>query len=152
MIGDNPPTNIGLVWPKMQVMPIPYKEVTADVALYEEARDSFGQQGHSYTSLFLEREIVHLWSVTFRWYSSWGLAIASKYCTRTNFETRTLCVGLGMFASAPNSTYGFAVRFFVVGCEHNYNEVPATGLFSDKFDHKYLCSKCGYTYTVNSSG
>lgn len=92
----------------------------------------------------------NFWEVSFYFFFTYGVAVARNYGTHEDIIT-----GKGIQLERKWARNN--LRFFRVGCEHEYHElghVEARKMgFSplDRFDHCYVCDKCGHSYMVNSS-
>jgi len=164
----------GVIFPtRPNSLPEPAIEITLEEYLWEKNRINFILMGMGYDQVFLPDLEEHsymrnFWSVNYEWYPDMGFAIASRH---TTWEKYVQCknvfdnsgdknlidfvTGRGIFVHDPltmrseilSGDYGFAHRWFRIGCHHNLTEENPR-----MFEHIYTCKKCGYRYTTDSSG
>jgi len=103
------------------------------------------------------------WATRMNWYTRYGLAVANIYCDHKQYLTNVECyeeqdydhpsfiTGMGTylheFRESMNG-YGFALRFFKIGCEHPNMQQSNPRMF----EHSYDCPDCGWSEVTDSSG
>ena len=105
------------------------------------------------------------WSTHFYWFDRYGLAISDIYCAKRSYENNcelyeeqnydlpTFITGHGDFLADPSGKlfkqqFGFARRFFRIGCKHS-NLIHSS---ANMFEHTTVCKDCGWSETTDSSG
>jgi len=156
------PTNLGIEWPKTQTIPQPAREVLQAEADWQTTRDPWGLLGIDYGQTFVEAEGRDvLWSGNYSWYLEFGLMKLTAYCSKSTHyisPAQKYLVengGKGSWIADPSNNddkyrlaeYGYVVRYFFIGCQHDYQEYSPR-----MFEHHYKCKKCGFEYEVDSSG
>jgi hypothetical protein len=113
----------------------------------------------------------NFWSVHYYFSHLYGVAVAERYCSWGTYkecgvlENRTpfmgeFITGIGHFIPANSKVqefgdrdYGFAIRFFKLGCEHQWRELSKEEANSKGHSHYGMfchineCEKCGQTWT-----
>lgn len=112
--------------------------------------------------------LSNMWSVVFEWYSDRGIATCHRYCRYEEWLQNldwcqeseieppepwraSFIPGKGNFVPQYKGRldeYGFAYRWFRLGCQHKNVKHWSPQMFSQM----YCCLDCGYTWGHDSSG
>lgn len=86
-----------------------------------------------------------------------GTAIARLRCWKYDYRYDHEHKGCldGKPSKAPNSRNDMTVRFYLLGCKHEYEEqshrASEFGLTLFRTDHLHICKNCGHRFVVDSS-
>lgn len=104
------------------------------------------------------------WTVHYYFYPLEAIAVVDKYVTYREYTSGKWEIGLGDFLprsphkSLNEFTYGYARRYYRIGCQHNWIELSqqeskAQGIshYGNCF-HVRVCTNCGEVNSYDSSG
>ena len=82
-----------------------------------------------------------------------GTAIAFDRCWKYDYSTINGTIDGKARRNRKNKQNEMTVRFFLLGCKHEYKEVSGkeVGLNLFPMEHARKCKKCGHTYVVDTS-
>lgn len=162
------PSNLGIQWLDelpdrkdwYQGLSHPHTEITRPE--YDYLRIESSILGTDYGQYFIDMEkkgdpTGYLWSCNFYWLLDKGLVEChfymnyDKYIGNSRYGTNpqpSFNTGKGEFLHEPSGEYGYAMRYFKMGCSHPNMKENSTAMFY----HIYTCPDCGLSYGVDSSG
>lgn len=135
-------------------MPVPYQELSLEEYLKLAYCQPWGPTGEGNFRQVLDLDGLIMWTLHIQHFGKYSLAVAEQYNgkgkgaeLKATFEVDG---GYGM---------SYYLRFFRLGCEHEYKEVSHEFACKElgvrtwgMFCHVYHCSKCGHHYSIDSSG
>jgi hypothetical protein len=150
------PDYLGITFPAKQILPTPCEEIDRDTFLALQFGGSETLAGIDYHQLFIDWDGEgswstyenHLWGVSFYWFHTYAVAIAELYGSTTPAK-KEINLGKGVFVpkNASDPQWGYRLRFFKLGCQHDLHRVKIGNMY-----YKETCSKCGLSYNVDTSG
>lgn len=154
------PENTGINWNgagtthPCNSMPTPYEEITMEEYMAKYVTDSYGIQSINFRQV-LDLVSGQMWTVKFVNYVDATYAVAYHYMRKADAQKLT---GY-MFCredQSKDSYHTYFTRFYKIGCWHGLRgmtleEINERGLYNGMHDHNYICDKCGYTYSTESS-
>jgi len=147
-------------------LPTPHKEITADEFHLLLHHGGYSLGGiNFFSNLHLPDESPeqhsYLWAWQAHYYLFWNyaLCIATRYMRMDEWESGSWQRGLGRFIQRrPDSAYGYAERFFRIGCDHSKSKELSPKEAREKgFPHHgmcwhvYYCPECDTGWCTDSS-
>jgi hypothetical protein len=144
------PTKNGIDWEakspgynQENCMPRPYREITHAEFMDLMFCGNYSMEGTYYRSVY---DIVDKYaSVHFYHYPLYTLAVAVRYDSPKILKELEQA---GYMPLAKTGEYGYALKFYKVGCDHKWSQDQGRGMF----DHRFTCLLCGQTHGYDSSG
>lgn len=157
------PDNTGINWDgagtthPSNSMPTPYEEITMEEYMAKYVTDSYDIQSTNFRQV-LDLVPGRMWTVKFVNYVDATYAVAYHYMRKADAQKLT---GYMFYRDNQEENgpyaYTYFTRFYKIGCQHNIREMTLEeirehGMTNYMFEHHYICDKCGYTYSTESSG
>lgn len=142
-----------LEWPTQngQMLPSPYTEITHEEWLLAGLCSEYSPLASFYDGMNIpgEPEWFGGWSCYTDIYYEYGLVVAKMNFSRGMPDhVQKPVIGKGITVDRHEWTT-FALRFFRIGCQHNWIDIPEE---SRMCYHVSKCSKCGQRSAIDSSG
>ena len=164
------PEYLGLDWESTR-FPQPHEELDRDEFDLERDHGTYGLAGINYdNTVYLpdtpeeRRKGISGWTVHYYFYPFKALAIVDQYVMYRDYCLHQWLRGRGDFLSlhphksVEQHTYGYARRYFKIGCRHNWKELTqkearAKGISHyGSCYHVRECLSCGIVWSYDSSG
>jgi len=165
------PEYLGLEWKPNKFQSI-WKELTRDE--FDMLRDhgAYGLIGINYESVVPlpgQPETMGVfggYQIHYYFYPHYALAIADRYMIYREYDSPKFPAGKGDFLpkklnkvdKLTENTYGYARRYFRIGCEHKWKELGQKECREKGIAHWGICwhveecQKCGMRWSYDSSG
>lgn len=157
---------LGITWGRYNDLPTPNRELDLNEALLALYTDDMGAaEMYDTKQCPLPGGFKGHWNVTLHVWRDKVIAVC-KWYERYDAENRgSVTIGRGVwvpslpYRDGTQSSYGYFMRFFRIGCDHpnmrelSQEETRKRGRdHRGMFDHYFECPDCGYTRRTDSSG
>lgn len=166
MIQWTKPTNLNITFSHSNILPTPHTEISLPEYFQLMYREGECLKGIDFAQVHLpeqERNSIDekiIWEATiyncnFFWYNSYGIAViqtwrdSSKVSNKLQQLPKPNAIEIPFYKDLKvgESSLVAGFRFFHIGCLHSFKESVI-----DIHTKKYLCTKCAYSYSTDSSG
>ena len=160
------PTYLNINWDVgANEFPTPSKEITRDE--FDSLRDhgAYGLCGTNYDNTVWLPDGTRVHDVHYYFYPHYAVAIVSDYMHYGKYKESQWPESKGDFLpdyfkdeELTEHTYGYARRYFRIGCEHNWKELSQKEARAEGVSHYgncwhvNKCGDCGMVWSYDSSG